>query len=48
MAYIDVPTNTDLVLDGMKVLTLVDATCNLEDNGNGAFTLETDGAMRLP
>ena len=45
--YIDVPTNTDCVLDGMIEIVEVAAACNLEDNGNGAFTLETDGAMRL-
>jgi len=47
MAYIDVPTNTDCVLDGMVQVVEVAATCNKEDNGDGAFTLETDGAMRL-
>jgi len=47
MAYIDVPTNTDCVLDGMIVVTEVAATCNHEDNGAVVFTIETDGAYRI-
>lgn len=47
MAYIDVPTNTDCVLDGMVQITEVAATCNLEDNGAVVFTLEDDGAYRM-
>lgn len=47
MAYIDVPTSTDLVRNGMKVLTVVSATCNKNDTGAGAFTIETDGAYRI-
>jgi hypothetical protein len=47
MAYIDVPTNTDCVLDGMKVITEVAATCNKHDAGAGVFTIETDGAYRI-
>ena len=47
MAYIDVPTSTDLVLGGMKVLTLVAATCNKEDNGAAVFSLESDKACRI-
>ena len=47
MAYIDVPTSTDLVRDGMKVLTVVAATCNKTDTGAAVFTIETDGAYRI-
>ena len=47
MAYIDVPTSTDLVRDGMKVLTVVAATCNKNDAGAAVFTIETDGAYRI-
>ncbi len=47
MAYIDVPTSTDLSVNGMKVLTLVSATCNKEDHGAAVFTLEADGACRI-
>ena len=47
MAYIDVPTSTDLVRDGMKVLTLVDALCNKHDVGALVFTVEPDGAYRI-
>jgi len=47
MAYIDVPTSTDLVRDGMKVLTVVAATCNKTDTGAATFTIETDGAYRI-
>ena len=47
MAYIDVPVSTDLVLDGMKVITEVAATCNKNDAGAAVFTIETDGAYRI-
>jgi len=47
MPYIDVPTNTDCVLDGMVELVEVAATCNKTDAGDGEFSLEDDGAMRL-
>lgn len=47
MAYIDVPTNTDCVLDGMIQVTEVAATCNKEDNGAMVFTIEADGAYRI-
>ena len=47
MAYIDVPTSTDLVRDGMKALTVVAATCNKNDTGAAVFTIETDGAYRI-
>ena len=47
MAYIDVPTSTDLVRDGMKVLTLVDALCNKNEAGTVVFSVESDGAYRL-
>lgn len=47
MAYKDVPTSTDLVRDGMKILTVVAAACNKEDNGAAAFTIESDGAYRI-
>ena len=47
MAYIDVPTSTDLVRDGMKVLTLVDATCDKGIAGTIVFSIESDGTYRM-
>ena len=47
MAYIDVPTSTNLELGGLEELTLVAATCDKEDNGAAVFTLESDGACRI-
>lgn len=47
MAYINVPTNTQCVLNGMIQVTEVAATCNLEDNGAADFTIESDGACRI-
>ena len=47
MAYIDVPTNTDCVLDGMIQVTEVAATCNKTDAGAAVFTIEADGAYRI-
>ena len=48
MAYKDVPTSTDLVRDGMKVLTVVAATCNLTDSGAAVWSVETGGEYRIP
>jgi len=47
MAYINVPTSTNLEIGGMAALTLVAATCNKSDAGAAVFTLETDGAYRI-
>ena len=47
MAYKDVPTSTDLVRDGMKILTVVAAACNKSDAGAAVFTIESDGAYRI-
>jgi len=47
MAYIDIPTNTDCVLDGMIQVTEVAATCNKNDAGAAVFTIEADGAYRI-
>jgi len=47
MAYINVPTSTDLVRNGIKILTVVAATCNKHDDNAAAFTIQDDGAYRI-